>query len=738
MEFLSNAMGMLKRLPGGVQEGYKGLRNYMSAQPEVVQPEPTPGPAAGSQTVEGRTVVPQEQMPKNMGSPTVSTQAPGAGFRAPPTQNIYDTISTAARDSGMTPREVLPNNERVQLSNLGQTVQQAQTEAQALGAQAQQPRAGSTVPKLTPEQAAAARAPITPEGVAAAEARAAGAAAAGAVPPAGTPPAGTPPAGATPNKPGRLRAAGGFLGRLATPGAVIAGAYDQLQHGAGNTDDEIGLKLATNRVKQLDAMDAGFREGAKKVADRIGLQGVFGGSDMSAPDTAGREEAVNRYRAVYGNTIGLARRIGNAFDPRQLLGQEGRMGNQLGGAIADILQGNALGTTQFEPDARQAVAPQPQPPTTPDQQTAARQSAASTPAVQRPVNDPGEQYNGNYISRNGGPKVPVGGGGLRSGTFDGFGKMRADATPEEAANYLRATNAINQQRAAANAQNSQQDQDRSMQILADGFRANGSTGMGAMAAMGGLGAIQRMQSNEQNRGLRERQINTTNDMARARLGFDMNKDARDYATGRSDKQLDQFNKDRDVGNTQQQQGREGNTKRWEKTFRDQAELETPTSIGITDKTREAEVKIKEGTYRSRAEYSVGKTGQRLDDLDSRQQTQLMDAMNFQNKVVDARGTIRQGMKDYIGNNRTDTKNAYNFLPAITDDKGNPVAATRDPGGAIRVATVGGNTIAVKAAAGGGFNLWSTNDPIDADMLKLMMPQINELMAREAAAAKKGK
>lgn len=131
-------------------------------------------------------------------------------------------------------------------------------------------------------------------------------------------------------------------------------------------------------------------------------------------------------------------------------------------------------------------------------------------------------------------------------------------------------------------------------------------------------------------------------------------------------------------------------------------------------------------------YTLGdrKTGKKtMGELDATDRQLLYLGHKLKSKLTDSRGELISKARDYFGNKRFDTGNLDSYLPAGVEDSIIPFQ------GGYTIKLRNGNTMTVKQARGGGFNLTGPSDPVDADVQALITPLIN---AYEAKQRQKGK
>ena len=129
--------------------------------------------------------------------------------------------------------------------------------------------------------------------------------------------------------------------------------------------------------------------------------------------------------------------------------------------------------------------------------------------------------------------------------------------------------------------------------------------------------------------------------------------------------------------------------------------------------------------RSDIDFSVsnrfGKDKKKFEQLDRDEQSKLFLLSELKQKTTDARGGIMQGFRDFFGNKRFDSRDLYSYdvksaKPAI------------DGGYVIELNN--GNTVKAEALSGGGFNFFTPNGPVDADLAKLYTPVVEAAIAKQ--------
>lgn len=448
--------------------------------------------------------------------------------------------------------------------------------------------------------------------------------------------------------------------------------------------------------------------GLSKFSNRLGVLGG-GLSALGAYDAASEGKTPEQQAGGSALRGGIAE-----FGDNMLLGQGRAAGTALGAGMAGFVQGKGLrdrfskamsGASQGWSDAKAAEASVSGVPA----QVAAKPGVTSTTPVDtsRPalntnqdVQSPQELINGTAVPAQGQGAFQRRGGqaqGLRAETFDGLGPMPDNATPEQAAEWLRKTNVINQGRQAANMA-AQGTGTPGGDELAPLRRMAGNGVFGGLAALGAYGALDRMKSNQANLSLRQQQIQATN------------------AATAAERARQQANTDREFANKVGQQNQESLDK--EHTARAEAAVGGDTSIFRTTGDREAAVKAAKSDIVNRFNYSVADSGKDTAKMSGPEKQQLYQAMDVQKSVEASRSGIMQSAADYFGTGtRVNSKNAYSYMPRSVEP------ATR-PGESWVVTMQNGNKIALKDLAGGQFQLLGPNVPVDADMMRLIQPLID--------------
>lgn len=422
-----------------------------------------------------------------------------------------------------------------------------------------------------------------------------------------------------------------------------------------------------------------IKNGTTNMDDQIALEmehGV-GNQDVGTP------ERQNARRAFGASMVNVTRRIGDALVPDFIMPQAG---TRAVGGLRDIIRGDPLGTTveRFKGDLQP-----PAPPSTPIAQQQA-QPAAAQPS---------------------GPSI------FDSKERDSYGMppLPKNATPEQAKQWLDASNEMvklkNSQRGAVQGQQSGDETAPLRDLInLDKGAKPGHSGFGSMAALGGLGALERMKSNQANLNLREQQIRTQADTAR-------NQAMMQYL----EHQRQQQNFERTTGNAEDATRREMRKKlNSERALLIEGDAK-PSTLGMGGETpdqykarltkREAEIE----TLMQNSAADV-KGGKGLDEMNPTQIHQLHQAYDTKQKVEAGREGFQQKLADYAGTKRFDSKNLYGYIPASVE----PTSAIGDT---WRVKMANGNTITLTNLAGGGFNVLSPNQPVNADLMAQVTPLI---------------
>lgn len=646
-----------------------------------------PAPAAAAPTAPATpSYTPSQEQRKFMEGMGVRSEALPSGVvpamaAAAAVPNIGDTISAVAKQSGMTPAEALHPEIKKTLPGINNTVSQAAAETQALGQQPAQPAQPQP-------RASAAQAKWGPAGSPEAQAFRAQQAGGGGVPPTGTPP-GTPQPGLGARAMSGLRSFGQGAMRLAAPVIGIAGAVDAIKNPPGPMDDQLAREMG---------------EWSKKSGEDFGIEFPQGMQDTQ--------------RSLRGGLINVTRRIGNAAVPDFIAE---RAGDKVVGGIADVLKGQAIGTTQFPTDEKK---PADVPTTTQPETPAPTSGTVGAPPAEDVLrrNDATGLRSGEGYVR--GP------GGVSSFAVDkNIRDVPGPAATEEERNKAawrvhQLENQIQANRAMASPEAG------GTGVSLAGFRGQsvspgGSGGGGgrfgdafaALSQLQGYGAASRLAKNQADvdnvragLGLRAE----ANNIERQKFGYQMAKDQREN----DQKMEEKREKDADAlieGRARQKAG-------------------PPGLIGIPgaqklDPTHEGKVKAAadklKDEYRHTAANMRDAQGNKLTlgkmSQSQVQQIHMMD--DIRNSLAESRETWKKKIPDYVGNKRADSRDLNDYRPVRTEPSSMP--------GVSKWAVLKtGEKIPVTDLGGGKFTVFGPNSPVD----KQMMEMINEAEKQQ----KKGK
>lgn len=418
-------------------------------------------------------------------------------------------------------------------------------------------------------------------------------------------------------------------------------------------------------------------------------------SDMSTTDRL--RQAGRSALRVGGGILGAAGGAAIGGPAAIITGAAGGAGGYAAGNwVADKVFGE-----QSQPVRQQA-------PVVAGVQTQAPAQADTTPiATNQGAKTPQELMAGTAVPNPGSGAFQRTGGqarGLRANTFDGLGAMPANATPEEAAQYLQKTNVINQGRAAE--QQAQTGQAQGGDELAplrrlaamDRGAKPGHAGSGSLAALGAYGALDRMKSNAANLNLRQQQIQSTNALAMATKQHDWANQDREFA-----------NK---VGQQNQKSIEEENT---EHAARGVDRKQFESTLGKFDNAGYDAAKKQASADRQVVfKRSFAAAGVDPTQATTQQRAQMHQFLNIRQQVMANRD---DGLADYFKNSQVDSDVAQSYAPAKVE------RATR-PGESWIVVTQNGNRIPLKALQGGQFQWTGSNKPINGDFAALTQKLIN--------------
>lgn len=338
---------------------------------------------------------------------------------------------------------------------------------------------------------------------------------------------------------------------------------------------------------------------------------------------------------------------------------------------------------------------------------------AQTQAQAEPAAPPGGYGGPGNAGLREGQTMPAGYGVVRNNrtgqttnignkSFDGLGSMPDNATPEQAAAWLKKTNTINQGRAAENMQRQAQggqgggDELRPLRDLAamDAGAAPGSSGFGSMAALGAYGALDRMKSNAANLGLRQQQIQATNNLAQQ---------TRAQAQANTDREF--ANK---VGE-QNQKSIETENADYAKRGVVASKFESSLPGGKADKAGYDQA-VQQATADRQAVFkrSAAAAGVDPNNMSAAQRQRMHLSLNIRQQVL---GNRDDGLADYFKNSQVDSDVAQSFEPKSVEP------ADRF-GEQWIVTTQNGNRIPLKAFQGGQFQWTGSNKPINGEFAAL--------------------
>jgi hypothetical protein len=156
-----------------------------------------------------------------------------------------------------------------------------------------------------------------------------------------------------------------------------------------------------------------------------------------------------------------------------------------------------------------------------------------------------------------------------------------------------------------------------------------------------------------------------------------------------------------------------------------------------DKDKATQMSKQESSQlRARFSRTAAAEGKKLDDLSPVEAEQYVLYNKMRNKLEKYRNDPRPWAREFFGNKRYDTDNLLSYRPAMTaGGKAKPaevIPAERSgmPFETYLITLQNGNKISVGAAADGGWNLLGPNEPIDADLLALILPSIEAAQAKE--------
>ncbi len=351
---------------------------------------------------------------------------------------------------------------------------------------------------------------------------------------------------------------------------------------------------------------------------------------------------------------------------------------------------------------------------------AAPAAAAAAPAA--PTAPPGGYGGPGNAGIRSGQAMPAGYGVIRNnqtgatqtignnGTFDGLGPMPANATQEQAAEWLKKTNVINQQRAATQAA------EAGGGVGGDGGSVAAvpglSSGGGAAAALMAFGA-----------GSRLRQHDAQIENARNANAIKARQLALEYGL----KGAESARADKKLGMEEQQQDATSADKAISDFARGQAGERKTATLGIggeDDKAYEARIGTEASKIKSEFGYSANGRGVKVSDLhkNPRMMAEMQDGYAIKQAVKKDQGFIENMSKYARGGVDFDSRDVLSYRPKTVELRGAP------GGGAYNVTMANGTKVPVQFA-GGTWNFFGTKDPINADIVKYVQPLVNDFEAK---------
>ena len=121
--------------------------------------------------------------------------------------------------------------------------------------------------------------------------------------------------------------------------------------------------------------------------------------------------------------------------------------------------------------------------------------------------------------------------------------------------------------------------------------------------------------------------------------------------------------------------------------------------------RSAQIEQRAADTSARMDYSLGRRNAGQGDASPRAVNDFMDSEKWRRGVERGRLTLGQQLKDYTGTKRHDSDDSFSYRPVFK------VGGT--------AYTENGNSVDIAEAAGGKFNIFSPNSPVDADMRRYL-------------------
>lgn len=471
--------------------------------------------------------------------------------------------------------------------------------------------------------------------------------------------------------------AGNFNGRPAPADGFKVGANGAIEADAAKAAPKGGLLRGAARLGGWTAAAMGAMGAGEEAVDQMNTAGIAGAlgkqegldakRDAKATDNpfARNSQLMQFNDPLVQNRIARLKGMGqaalDAINPFSS-GKEGLRAPASPGATMANVNGNMIPTNQG--------------PQTPDQLLDGNAVPAS----------------GNGAFRNNQTRVAQKVGG--NGSYDGMlPNLNPNATPEEAAQYLQKSQDLGAI-AAAGREGLRKDlgaiNGTGAGSVPQGLQDVAKQGpAGAIASLSAYGAMSRMGKNQADVGLRR----DANSIAAQKSSFDM------------------ASKNRDAKMKQD----EVNRGTMEKEFEDFARSKVgEPKMNETAGDHGARVKGKLSEIRSEINYSLGnrKDGKKLEDLSGAERQQLLLAKNFKDRAAGDQG----GITKYFGNKDFESRDLYSYIPKSVK----PTLT-----GGYDVVMPNGNTMKVSKAQGGGFNLFGSNDPVDADLAAMITPLVDK-------------
>lgn len=150
-------------------------------------------------------------------------------------------------------------------------------------------------------------------------------------------------------------------------------------------------------------------------------------------------------------------------------------------------------------------------------------------------------------------------------------------------------------------------------------------------------------------------------------------------------------------------------------------------MGTNDKDYGRNLERERATYRDEFVYSASQRDDKRNfgDLNDQEVQQLADLKKLKDNVEGGRSSINSTLRDWFGISRTNSRNLYSYAPKIKE------AATLPFSGGTVYTLTNGNKVTAKAAKGGGFNYFGPNEPVDADIDRMMNAAVAQYQTKGA-------